>query len=637
MVLTRKFSEFPGGTLDVAVGLKSGANTQGPTGGGGGGAITVIIIQNNSFSIGQWVRFDQSGNLYETAIATTPENAEVIGVVIQATPTQFTLQQAGYVTIAQAVFPVLIPGEPYFLSDTILGAMTNSDVIIDGEVSRPVFIPDKVSGSNSSGWVLPYRGIIIDGGTAMGGGSPPNPTPDIITINQNAHGLNPGNWVRITTPQAGPQVHYILADAMTLANAQVVGVVIQKINDDQFVLQFSAYIATDGTVTAPFQDDAAAALTPSVVYYLSTIPGAITSTDPGGAGNISKPVYISEQTSGTVNVDAGYILPQRPLNLSSTPEPTTLFSQPGNTFAIGDWLYVTGDNTFAPGLATTLAASQVVGVVTSLPTPGTTFFLQSAGFNIGAIINDGAGIPIIPGQICYLSTTFPGRLQTTAPITVGQVTKPLYVQTHTANHSGFILEQRPILITPSGGGGGGGLTLIAVAVSSSFASTVDFTNVLNATYDNYVVQMEGVNPASGGVWLQMQVGTGAGPTFVTGGYMGTSATIQGVTQNIALSGTSAFDLTSNAGASVFVNTNRAPAGGSVYIYNANVTTINSFSVMVVSDISYDCATAATAGSVFRGSVNTIGKAPCTSLRFKWGGGVTTFNDAAIFRLYGYQN
>lgn len=255
MPKTIKFSQFlAGGALangDYPVGLNGppgvGTNTiwNFNGSGGGSGAVTQVITQMNSFTPGQWVRFDIATDQYVTALATTPLNAEVVGVVIAVSPvggppfTQFTLQQSGYITSAQGIFGALSPGSPYYLSDIASGAMVDTDIIIDGEVSRPVFLPD----SASSGWVLPYRGIIIGGGLDIGTSGPGTTTDsNIVTVVQNGHNLAIGTWVRITIPQSGPQVQYVPADATSLGNAQAVGVVIGVINANQFILQFAGYI-----------------------------------------------------------------------------------------------------------------------------------------------------------------------------------------------------------------------------------------------------------------------------------------------------------------------------------------------------------------------------------------------------------
>lgn len=306
MVFVRKFSQFIAGTLQEAVGLTSGANTIGPT--SSGGAVTQLILQNNHGLVkGNWARVNSSG-LYVKAQADTTQDAEVVGVVIDVLSIDsFILQQSGYISTAQAVFTGLIPGNPYFLDPNVAGNMLDTDVIVDGQVSRPVFDAD----TTTSGWVLPYRGIIAGGGPDTGEG--PAPDSNLVPVTQTAHGFSIGNWLRVSTPSGG-QVVYVLANADTFADSQCVGVVVNVLNANQFVLQFAGY--NQGSVT---QDSSMAVLVPSTVYYLSTTAGAITSIDPINTttGAVSKPLFISEQTTGTVTVNAGYILPQRPIGGAS--------------------------------------------------------------------------------------------------------------------------------------------------------------------------------------------------------------------------------------------------------------------------------------------------------------------------------
>lgn len=425
MTQTKKFSQFNGPDPiqagDIVVGLRVDADgvldnwqfTGVGSGGGGSGAVTQVIIQPNSFSLGQWVRFDEATQLYVTAIATTRQFAEVIGVVIAVAPpggppfSQFTLQQSGYITAAQGVFAPgsFIGGQPQFLSDTVLGGMMNVDVLIDGEVSRPVFLPD----GDSHGWVLPYRGIIAGGGEDTGGGAPtPGTDSNIVTVVQNGHGLNPGDWVRIDPPQAGPQVHYVKALADTLQHSQSVGVVIQLISANSFRLQFSGYVETNAgtSTTAPFQDAALAVLVPTTVYYLSsTVAGAITSVDPGLAtGGFSKPLFISEQTIGTVNANAGYILPQRPLASAVENNPVTkVITQAGHGFTmIGT---IVKPSTVTPGVyvaavATSFIPSYGTAMIVGIPDVNT-IILQEVGYVTGLDI-----APPVPGGTANTATPF---------------------------------------------------------------------------------------------------------------------------------------------------------------------------------------------------------------------------------------
>lgn len=492
-VLTRKFSQFIPEAVDRVVGLTAGANAIGPNGGGGGSSgVTTVITQNNNFSVGQWVRFDVASDLYVLAKADTPLDAEVIGCVIAVSPpggppfTQFTLQQSGYVTIAQAVFPVLTPGQPQFLSDTILGAMVNVDVLIDGEVSRPVFIPDKTDGTHSSGWVLPYRGIIAGGGpdTGIPGPTPPGGTDtNITTVVQNNHGLNAGDWIRVTTPQAGPQVQYIRAIADNLADSQSIGVVIQVIDVNTFRVQFAGYVATDITTntTAPFEDAALAVLVPSTVYYLSgTVAGQITSVDPGlTTGGFSKPLFVSEQTIGTVNRNAGWILPQRPLAAASSNNPLQrTITQIGHGFTMIGTIVkpsTTVAGAYVAAIATSFIPSYGTAMIVSIPDVDH-FVLQEVGYVTGldiappvpgGIANTAlpGGLPFAIGQPYYLSTSnapVSGQMTTVEP-TPPNFSKPVFMPDQT--NAGWILPMKPTL-GHGGGGGGGGIIQVLDFVDS---------------------------------------------------------------------------------------------------------------------------------------------------------------------------
>lgn len=524
-VLTRKFTQFVPTNVTQVVGVTGGANSIGSNSGGGGGsgAVTQVITQANSFSVGQWVRFDLATNLYVAAQATTALNAEVIGVVIAVAPaggppyTQFTLQQSGYITTAQAVFPVLVPGQPYYLSDAVAGAMIPTDVLINGEVSRPVFIPDATAGGHSSGWVLPYRGIIVDGvGSPNIGPVPGGTDSNIVTINQNAHGLAAGDWVRIETPQAGPQVHYVKALADTLADSQAVGVVIQYIDPDNFRLQFAGYVATDAatSTTAPFQYVSApgpvfSALVPKTVYYLSsTVPGQLTSIDPGlaGGGAFSKPLFVSEQTIGTVNRNAGYILPQRPLAaaVENNPLQKTITQNAHGFTMIGT---VVKPSTVTPGayvaaIATSFIPSYGTAMIVGIPDVNT-LVLQEVGYVTGLDVAPpvpggiaNTATPMSIGQPYYLSTSnvpVSGQITNVEPVSPN-FSKPMFMPDQTG--AGWILPMKPTIGHGGGAGGGAWQLIRTINVNNGDTTITNLQNILDGTYTdvkfvgrNFVVQM----------------------------------------------------------------------------------------------------------------------------------------------------
>jgi hypothetical protein len=75
----------------------------------------------------------------------------------------------------------------------------------------------------------------------------------------------------------------------------------------------------------------------------------------------------------------------------------------------------------------------------------------------------------------------------------------------------------PVWAAPAAGGG----ALILLEQHTAAASaTLDFTTCISATYDEYVIEIVNLIPATNAVNLYMRMGTGAGPTFDTGANYG---------------------------------------------------------------------------------------------------------------------
>ena len=113
-------------------------------------------------------------------------------------------------------------------------------------------------------------------------------------ITQTTHGLSVGDWVRLNGSG-----DYILAQADTEANAEVVGMVAAVANVNTFTLQDHGYV-----------DVGLAGLTAGVVYYLSdSVAGDITATEPASLGEVSKPVLIAESaTTGWITTLRGFVI-----------------------------------------------------------------------------------------------------------------------------------------------------------------------------------------------------------------------------------------------------------------------------------------------------------------------------------------
>lgn len=120
-------------------------------------------------------------------------------------------------------------------------------------------------------------------------------------INKTAHGLSVGDWVREMGGSDSSSGSYVLAQADSLENSQVLGVVIRVDDADNFTIALQGYVT------------ALSGLTPSTVYYLDPdTPGTITATRPSTPGQIIKPVLFAVGTTrGVVNLS--YELPNTPI------------------------------------------------------------------------------------------------------------------------------------------------------------------------------------------------------------------------------------------------------------------------------------------------------------------------------------
>ena len=114
----------------------------------------VWINQSNSFSVGDAVRIDTGTGNYVAAKADTVENAEVVGVVSEATGTTFVLSTSGLVTGLTG----LVTGETYYLATSTAGDLISTAPTGLGEISKPVMIAK----STTEAYVINYRGVQLD-------------------------------------------------------------------------------------------------------------------------------------------------------------------------------------------------------------------------------------------------------------------------------------------------------------------------------------------------------------------------------------------------------------------------------------------------------------------------------------------
>lgn len=386
-----------------------------------GGGSSIINQVAHGFSGGEWVRVRQSDGLYVDSVANTDENAETIGLVTEIINVDnFRVQQSGKVASFIAInagipYLPLTQGGVYFLSATDTGEITLTEADGIDQVSRASLVADGVD----SGWILPYRGVInaLDEGA---GGTVPN-NPNVIRFTQVGHGFSVGNWLRVSGSNT-----FALASVESLNNARAVGVVIDVVDADTFVLQTEGFNETQ------------VGLTPGATYYLDRlVPGGMVPFPTGQPNEFIRPVYVALTST------SGFVLEEKPIPVIDS-KTSIIVNQPGHGFIEGAAVRVLTDTQYTQAQANNLENSRAVGLIRTIDADN--FILHQSGlvqvFEPPWLFDN--------QEQYYLSPSVPGILTSVEPTGPGEVSKPMFQAID--GTSGWILEQRPLLQPNANGG-----------------------------------------------------------------------------------------------------------------------------------------------------------------------------------------
>lgn len=182
----------------------------------------------------------------------------------------------------------------------------------------------------------------------------------------------------------------------------------------------------------------------------------------------------------------------------------------------------------------------------------------------------------------------------------------------------------------AGGGGGGGWVLLETQTVTTGVSSVDFEGFIDSAYDNYVVLFSNAIPVTdaGGPNLEVQVGTGATPTYVTGSSY--SWAIQEDTTDSQSSSYSGLPMTL---APVGSDTNEYGCWGVLWMMQPSNTSMYTQFKWEAGCKRSDNTLCATASGSGRYNATTA----VTALRFGFIVSVTTNLEDGQFALYGVSN
>jgi hypothetical protein len=175
-----------------------------------------------------------------------------------------------------------------------------------------------------------------------------------------------------------------------------------------------------------------------------------------------------------------------------------------------------GTTTLTGNIATSVAPTATASVTAqpfSFEAIVTVRTITASGTIIGeCIAHDDSVTTGLFTQLNALSTT-------TATVAVDSTVTNLLQLTFQSGTAGssctFHVAEIEVLSSGAAGGSSGALVLLEQHTASSSA-TLDFTAFISATYDEYMIDIIDLAPANNAVNLEVEMGTGGGPTWDTG-------------------------------------------------------------------------------------------------------------------------
>ena len=211
----------------------------------------------------------------------------------------------------------------------------------------------------------------------------------VLNVNQVGHSLAVGDVVRWDSGTSS----YLKAQADSITNAEVVGIVSAVAGPDDFVLTITGYV------------DGVAGMASGTVYFLSaTVAGQLTATPPSTVGHVNKPLFIA--TSATT----GYFINYRGMTIGAA---TAAGSEPFVT--VSNTGSLTAERALTAGSAITVTdggANSTITVGVTADSIGDTQLTYNTGQHLTT-----SSKPSFAGVTLTAESTLTGDIMPSADIT----------------------------------------------------------------------------------------------------------------------------------------------------------------------------------------------------------------------------
>lgn len=361
-------------------------------------------------------------------------------------------------------------------------------------------------------------------------------------------------------------------------------------------------------------------ITPAIIanqtYTLwATIPSAnnqITMSSTAGVMSWSTATYPPTTTinqllySSAANTIVGLATANNGLLVTSNAGVPSILAGPGTT---GNILQ---SNAAAPPSFSTATYPSSTNINRILYSSANNVVNELATANSASLVTTVGGVPVwsgslANGQIIIGST---GGTPAAASLTAG---------------AGITITPGANTITIAAPAAGSGALVFIASQTAAANATLDFAACFSATYNQYLVTFMRVVPVNDGVALQMQLGTGGGPTWIVANYSWNSANTSLVSTNNPSD--SVVDLTGTNGTYLVSNTAGNGVSGSMYISGTN-------GAVGVASVNYNVTSKQVATSFVQG-VFGGGTQPAdtfTSLRILFSAGNISTGTVAIYGI-----